>query len=212
VTKLDYIFLDLDGPILEGKLRHYNCYKDIILVDGGTPLEINDYWEMKRNKIRRDIVLEKSQYKNSYAKFIQRWNYQIEHRKYLLFDILKPEVKEVLISWRSIANNIVLVTMRNNRNNLLWQLKKLDIFSCLDQVIACPNIDGNGSKYSKLKDISFERAIFVGDTEEDTITAAKLGIKSIAITNGLRTKEHLDADYYFDEIKDIDFHKIIPLL
>ena len=43
----DYIFLDLDGTILEGKYKHYKCYTDTVNILEGIPLDINIYWEMK---------------------------------------------------------------------------------------------------------------------------------------------------------------------
>ncbi len=122
----DYIFLDLDGPILEGKFRHYACYKDIIKKYGGNALEIDYYWELKRNKITRDIILEKSNFQESYEIFFKEWMISIENEKYLNLDILKPEVVETLKSWRNITDKIVLVTMRQNREYLLRAPLKIE--------------------------------------------------------------------------------------
>ncbi|MFY4787731.1 HAD family hydrolase [Aliarcobacter butzleri] len=203
----DYIFLDLDGPLLEGKYRHYRCYEDIIKKYGGTALEIDYYWELKRNKITRDIVLEKSNFQENYEIFFKEWMTNIENEKYLNLDSLKPEVIETLKSWENITDKIVLVTMRQNREYLLKQLDKLGVLFLFDEVIDCPPQRKN-TKYEALKDKIFSNAIFIGDTEEDTNTAKMLGIKSIGITNGLRNKKFLEADYYYEEIKDIDFNRL----
>ena len=77
-NRLDCIFLDLDGTILDGKLKHYNCYRDILIKDGGQPLDIDIYWNMKRSKIKRTITLEKSFYKKSYDDFYNQWIDNIE--------------------------------------------------------------------------------------------------------------------------------------
>lgn len=207
MKKFDYIFLDLDGPILEGKHRHYRCYEDIIKKYGGTALGIDYYWELKRNKITRNIVLEKSNFQKSYEIFLKEWMENIENEKYLILDALKPEVVETLKSWKNVADKIILVTMRQNRQYLLNQLDRLGILFLLDEVIDCPP-ERKNTKYEALKNKNFEKAIFIGDTEEDTNTAKKLGIKSIGITNGLRKKEFLEADYYYEDIKDIDFNKL----
>ncbi|AJQ26088.1 HAD family hydrolase [Pelosinus fermentans] len=212
MRKIDYIFLDLDGPILDGKLRHYNCYRDIILKDGGVPIDIDQYWNMKRAKIKRDIILHQSQYQNTYENFLQQWIDNIEKKEYLKFDELKPYISDTLSDWRDFAKSIVLVTMRNNHDNLLWQLHHFGIYNLLDNVISCSNIKQEGGKYNELKGLSFNTAIVIGDTEEDTITAEKLGIKVIAITNGLREKKHLCADYYFEEIYQIDMKQIISVI
>jgi len=203
----DYIFLDLDGPILEGKYRHYACYKDIVESYGGELLDLDTYWNLKRDKITRDVVLLKSNFQASYDVFFDSWMKNIENEKYLQLDVLKPNVIETIDKWKTISQKIVLVTMRQNRTFLLQQLKDLGIYNLLDEIIDCPP-QGENTKYEALKNKSFINAIFIGDTEEDTKTAKMLNIESIGITNGLRSKEFLDADYYYEEIKDIDFDKL----
>ncbi len=162
---------------------------------------------MKRRKVPRDIVLQKSNFQASYAVFVSQWMNNIENVKYLDLDNLKPQVIETLEAWKEISQFIVLVTMRQNRDHLLQQLRKLKVLPYFHQVIDCPP-QRHHSKYEALKDISFHKAIFVGDTEEDTKTAKMLGIPSIGITNGIRDREFLDADYYYPELKDIDFDEI----
>lgn len=207
MKKLDYIFLDLDGPILEGKNRHYQCYKDILKRHGGTVLDIDVYWDMKISKIKRDVLLLESNFGKTYEVFFEEWMKNIEDEKYLKLDVLKPDVAKTLKKWNKITDKIVLVTMRQNRDFLLNQLRRLDILDLLDEVIDCPP-ERKNTKYEALKNKSFKKAIFIGDTEEDTNTAKMLNIQSIGITNGLRKKEFLDADYYYEEIKDIDFNML----
>lgn len=207
MDKLSYIFLDLDGPILEGKNRHYQCYKDILERHGGDILELDVYWDMKTSKIKRDILLKNSNFKKTYEVFFEEWMANIEDEKYLKLDILKPDVAKTLREWREFASKIILVTMRQNREFLLNQLRELEILNLLDEVIDCPP-ERKNTKYEALKNINFKKAIFIGDTEEDTNTAKMLNIQSIGITNGLRKKEFLDADYYYEEIKDINFNML----
>jgi len=203
----DYIFLDLDGPVLEGKYRHYQCYKDIIDVYGGDVLNIDTYWDMKRSKVSRDIILSRSNFKGSYQDFLTAWMSNIEKEKYLKLDFVKPEAIETIKQWENVSDKTVLVTMRQNRVFLINQLKSLGVYSILHEVIQCPP-QKNNAKYESLKDKKFTSAIFIGDTEEDTNTAKMLRIKSIGITNGLRKKEFLSADYYSKEIKDINFFEL----
>jgi phosphoglycolate phosphatase-like HAD superfamily hydrolase len=203
----DYIFLDLDGPILEGKNRHYECYKEIIETHGGDLLDLDTYWNLKRDKVTRDIILLKSNFQASYDVFLDSWIKNIENEKYLQLDFLKPDVIETIENWKTISNKIILVTMRQNRALLLQQLQNLGVYNLLDEIIDCPPQREN-TKYEALKNKFFNKAIFIGDTEEDTKTAKMLNIKSIGITNGLRRKEFLDADYYYEEIKDIDFNAL----
>lgn len=208
MNKLEYIFIDLDGTILEGKFKHYNCYKDIINQDGGDPLDIDIYWDMKRHKITRDIQLNKSNYRGSYNNFLSKWLENIENKQYLSYDILKPDVIDTLVKWKKHTDKLILITMRNNKENLYWQLDKLNIKSLFDDIIICRCVD-NTKKYDFVKDYEFNKAIVIGDTEHDIQLAIECKVKCIAITNGLRDKEFLDSDFIAEEINEIDLAEVI---
>ena len=196
-----YTFTDLDGPILDGKYKHYNCYKDIILKGRGTPMPIDKYWDSKRNKISRKEILKISRYEDSYENFLSQWTSNIESTEYLIYDTLKPGIVEALNELKEITQKIILITRRHNRDNLIRQLNRMSIFNCFNEIINCP-FENSITKYDLLKHFKYKNAIFIGDTEDDMESAKMLGIKSIAITNGLRDKRYLSADFYFHELKD----------
>lgn len=208
MKKIQYIFVDLDGPILDGKYRHYQCYKDIINKYKGQPLNIETYWKLKRHMVNRKKILELSAFQGTYGEFMNMWLENIEDKYYLEYDLLKPKVKETLLNFRNYVDNLYLVTMRKNTNNLIIQLKNLEIYQLFDKVIAC-DFQVENPKCIALKNVEFNTALMIGDTEEDTETAKRLGIKCIGITNGLRAKELLKADYYVDELSNIDLKSII---
>jgi len=198
------LFLDLDGPLLDGKLKHYNCYREILSHYGGRQLPIDDYWEMKRTKVTRDIMLERSQFQASYELFLFEWINLIETEAFLQYDVLQDLVLETLALWQEKQYRIILVTMRKNRENLLQQLESFGISKYLDEILNCPFLQKN-TKYQALKNHRFKKAVFIGDTEEDTSTAKLLGIPSIGITSGLRNAAFLQADYLVDGIHAINF-------
>ena len=207
----DIIFLDLDGPILDGKFRHYQCYVDIVNKYGGEVIGIDEYWGMKRERVPRDVILRKTAFGSTYQDYYSEWMSNIENPEYLKLDVLKPNVIETLKQWVTLSEQLILITMRQNMDHLVCQLKALEIYSLFDEVILCPPINNN-TKYDLLKNKKFSSAIFIGDTEEDSNTAKKLNIKMIGITNGLRNREHLEADYYFNEINAIDFFSLSTTL
>ena len=205
--KFDYIFLDYDGPVLDGMDKHYQCYHDIITEDGGDPLEKDIYWNMKRQKISRVTQLEHSNYPKDYNVFLNKWIERIETKKYLNYDILKPDISNQLSILKSKCHHLYLVTMRNNRDELINQLEKLKIYNVFDSVINCSSIN-NDSKYNHLKNTEFKSALIIGDTEEETKTADKMNIPCIAITNGIRDPQFLQAEYYAEDLKDINWEMI----
>jgi phosphoglycolate phosphatase-like HAD superfamily hydrolase len=198
----DLIFTDLDGPILDGKNRHYQCYKSIIEEGGGSPLPIEDYWQMKRAKINRKIILEASGYTLSYDVFFNTWLQRIEQPEYLALDELKPDAADTLRTWSS-KWPVFLVTARQSENNLLQELSSLGILQYFHQILCCDFRTKEG-KYSRIRDIPFDDAVFVGDTEDDYATASKCGIPFLAITTGLREPRYLQTPYLYKEISDIN--------
>lgn len=191
------IIVDLDGPILDGRLRHYRCYADILTEHGYSPIQIDQYWNMKRNRINRHIQLGASGAESFYDDFLLNWIEKIEQKKYLALDVLQSGSSETLSNWKSQGLRIVLATMRHNSENLEWQLNKLNIFSLFDEIIAIGN--GNSGKIkaehviSRVKNIKSLNAVWIGDTEIDIDAAKYLGIDVCAVACGLRTAEFLET-------------------
>ena len=117
------ILLDLDGTLLEGKLRHYQCYSDILNTHGYKPMPINVYWEMKRFRRSRKEQLAVSGAESIYDIFLDEWLKQIEEPEYLVLDRVQDGVLIKLQEWLDDNMKIILVTMRNSRIHLLNQLK-----------------------------------------------------------------------------------------
>lgn len=206
--KFDLIFLDLDGPILEGIDRHYSCYLSILEDHGGKPIDKESYWSMKRKRVSRRKLLEDSQFGSSYGVFAKAWLERIESEEFLKLDRLKPFVVETIEAWKeSLVERVELVTMRQCKARLLVQLDELGVLESLDEVTVCPPAREK-TKFEALKNREFHSAVFIGDTEEDIKTAKLLGIPSVGILNGLREKEFLDSEMYAAELKDVDLHAL----
>jgi phosphoglycolate phosphatase-like HAD superfamily hydrolase len=195
------VFIDLDGPIIDVKERHYQCYRDIITEGSGTPLEIDQYWVLKRIRTDRRKILELSRYRQTYEIFSSEWLRRIELDEYLKFDKLKLGARKTLIAWSSCCS-LYLVTLRQSLSSLSEQLRKLDIFELFAGIICC-DFKSEHPKYARIKKIAISGNVFIGDTEEDMLTANMLNIPSIAITNGIRERRFLKANYYYEEITNI---------
>ena len=197
---LDTAFIDLDGTLLDVRARLYGCYCDILSESNATPLDINTYWQLKRTKAPLPKQLKNTGYTADEATFWASWMLRIEHPEYLAHDYLKPLAREALLTAANHADRVVLLTMRKNRQTLIQQLEQFQIIDLFHEIINAPT-----SKIKSIEDRQFGKALLIGDTEEDMSTAKHFGMISTAITSGLRTRELLSADFYYDEIKDIDW-------
>lgn len=196
------IFLDLDGPIFDGKYKQYICYEEILNSIHKKAIDPDKYWNLKREKKSNNDILELSGLSiTEINSFKAKWLNNIESKKYLKNDKLKKNVFETLSKWES-NFNINLVTQRNNCENLHWQLEYFGISKYFNQIFCCDALRFR-TKYDAVKHISFDKAIVIGDTENDQNLAEKLGVPFLAITTGIRNQKHLNANYYFSEISDI---------
>lgn len=195
----DHIFIDLDGPILDGKKRHYECYKDIVSELNGTVIPQEEYWNLKRQKQNHYILYELSQLKDKTDIFMSRWVTLIEDKEYLQYDELKPNIKVALTEIGSFGNKVILVTMRKNKDNLFWQLEKLGLCHFFDKILICDGIDIN-SKAEQIADSFGGGNLFIGDTEIDIYTADVLDMDFVGINNGLRSKSIFLDRYSVNEL------------
>lgn len=193
------IAFDLDGTLIDVSIRDYQIYKDLIKKLGGTPISFDVYWPMRQDKTDIHIILEKSCIfnNNDIDCFLTNRKILMEDMNYLSLDSVFPEVKE-LLSDLSKDFDIYLLTIRHNRPNTELQLRTLGI----DQYNIII-VEGNKEQEMQLiPNLSF----MVGDTENDILPANKLGISTIAVTTGIRNRNHLlelSPKYIIDNIEEV---------
>jgi phosphoglycolate phosphatase-like HAD superfamily hydrolase len=193
---IDTIILDLDGPILDGRYRHFQCYKNILEENGFCPMKIEKYWKMKRNRLSRIEQLSESGAEAFYDRFLSEWIERIEDKKYLKYDLIQPGCPTIFSEWADLGFTLVLSTHRKRRSNLLWQLEEFGLVQCFDEIVsvAAPSSKEKAERtVRKLAKFDPELTVWVGDTEVDVEAAKYLGIKICAVTCGLRSAEYLES-------------------
>lgn len=192
---IQFVILDLDGPILDGKFRHYACYSQILMKQGYKPISLEDYWQMKRERVNRRGQLAASGAESIYEQFLQRWLELIEQPQFLELDRLQPGTIDKLQQWRNLGIQLVLVTLRSYPERLHNQLVALGLNPLLDYVLPCNHQLGAKGKFSQVRktvsQLSPENSIWIGDTEVDVEAARLLGCPIWAVTCGLRTESYL---------------------
>ncbi len=195
--RFNYVFCDLDGTLLEDKFRHYECYKAIVKKYGGNCIPPDEYWNDKRNKVKRTVLLEKTGFQGTYDDYLSEWLALIETPDFLKYETLKPDTLSFLEWLRDNSEHIVLTTQRRNRKNLLSQLEKLGISGFFEEVASGDHkTEILGGEYNK-------DSLVIGDTEADEETAKRLGCTFIAVTSGLRNEKYLAADWKITELKEL---------
>lgn len=192
------IFLDLDGPLLDGKERHYRCYKAILERHGYKPIAIDEYWEKKRDLLNRRDLLDLSGAGDIYDVFLEDWLSMIETPEMLALDKVQDGALECLRNWKRQGIALTLVTLRKNKPGLDVQLDVTGLRPYLDAVFACDHAEGGEGKADAVRSMlsdsnSMENAVWIGDTEADWTAARSLGCAVTLVSNGLRSVSHLNS-------------------
>lgn len=191
------IFFDLDGPILDVSEKYYRVYVDLVMEYGYHPVPKLDYWEYKRRRIPDETILEFSGINGWVEDYRQRRKSRIETLEYLSYDHIWPGVLPMLQDLAS-ETSIILVTLRNSRESLKWELKNLGLLDVFTHVLSASG-DNAGVEREQVKIHLVRDALglqpfpgwFIGDTETDIRTGQVLGLRTAAVTFGIRTAEQL---------------------
>jgi len=209
------LIIDLDGPILDGKFRHYACYKNILLSHGCNALEIETYWSLKRDHVDLSTLLAASHANRIRNTFTEQWLKLIEQPRFLALDRLHPGSKGILRQWRRMGLQLILATMRQDPLGLSSQLESLGLAALINQVVPCSLALGGKGKALRVKEsvgpFSADNCIWIGDSEADIEAARTLGLRVIAVTCGIRSEEYLvrlNPDILAEDLRSIELTSI----
>ncbi|MEN6294432.1 MAG: HAD hydrolase-like protein, partial [Methanobacterium sp.] len=158
------IFLDLDGTLLDTSPRHYKLYQDILNKKGASESKVSleKFWNMKRAGIKTRDILPASLSNEIIDSFEKEWLQKIEKKSYLQYDEPFPKTEKVL-SCLNKEFDLVLVTLRNNTENLHWELSKLGLQNYFKAII-CGESPKKKLVEDYLRDSPDEKCIIIGDT------------------------------------------------
>lgn len=205
----NYILCDLDGTLLDDSERHYRCYCDIVARYGGECVTKERYWELKRNKIKRTVLLEETKFKGQYEQYANDWVRDIESDVYLKLEQPKEKMVECLRLLKAQTKQLYLVTMRQNRKTLLRQLDNLKMTDYFDK-ICCVSPLGEKTKSEVIGDLYANQEkneetgiLVIGDSEADEALARDKNAQFIGMTDGLRKSCYLNADVYCNNLDEV---------
>ena len=204
------MFFDLDGTMIDTSERHYRVYKDILdFYEIPNTLTKKEFWNQKR-KGRKTVELHPKNLSEEFIqKFIGEWLKKIEDRNYLKYDNRLPDSLGVLSILKNKAD-LTLVTLRNNRENLFWELDNFGLTNYFKEILIDAPLKLK-NKTLLIKDYierypKEDNFIIVGDTEADISTGKELAMITVAVTYGIRSKEFLTKlkpDFCLDNLSEL---------
>ncbi|MCH7579277.1 MAG: HAD family hydrolase [Chloroflexi bacterium] len=191
---MSILYFDLDGTLVDVRKRHYAAYADTMRELGLTPLPEQTYWDARRDGASNADLMGNVD-AECQSRFAEKWLERVESPSYVRLDTLIPGARATLAALRE-SYELVLVTMRQDRASLLEQLDELSLRKFFSAVYSR---DGSDEPQSKSKLIRLfgnsvrDGATVIGDSEADVEAARDLGIESVCVTSGVRSRRYLDG-------------------
>lgn len=208
------LFCDFDGPIIDVSQRYYSTYQ-LGLADtqafyqaqtgGSVPIQMlskEQFWQLKRDRVSDCEIATRSGLQQEQIAFFLEQVQQIVNQPVLLQqDYLQPSARWALHRLHASGFQLALVTLRCQKQatQILESYGLAHLFTHICGMPDCHAAYQNyaGFKTQLLTNLLAEEmgqigsAWMVGDTEADILAGQAVGIPTIALTCGIRSKRYL---------------------
>lgn len=203
------VFCDFDGPIVDVSDRYYSTYRRVLeSLDKPSiqPLTKARFWYLKQHRIPDEDIAQQSGVKpHQMGQFFDLVEETVNHPDLLHHDCLHPSAKKGLLLLHERGIHLMLVTLRSQQQvaDLLrdHQLDRLFL-----RILGTPEERAayrNSADYkTDLLELCWgeycqahgqpNHAWMIGDTEADILAGRRLGISTVALTCGIRSRAYLD--------------------
>lgn len=189
------IYLDLDGTLIDTRLRHCAAHAEAARRYGGKPLTPDHYWACRRQGISEaHIALLADPDLDADAYQAMRKSL-LETPDMLARDIPAHGAVEALARWHAAGHRLVVATMRRDVAALEEQLARLQMAPHLDRILARGHGPGGWSVKRDLISADLAenpgQAIMIGDSEGDLLAGKACNLPTYGLTTGSRTPARL---------------------
>jgi phosphoglycolate phosphatase len=207
------IFCDFDGPIVDVSERYHSTYLlglaevSIAYQAEGVdlpiaPLSKEQFWQMKQERMPDpEIALRSGLQGEQIALFLKRVSQIVNQTDLLHQDQLQPGVKWALSLLHAQGARLVLVTLRCQAQ-ATQMLRTYGLEHLFSRIQGANNLDAAYANHAQhktqlLSDVVAEystetaSAWMIGDTEADILAGQAMGVPTIALTCGIRSRNYL---------------------
>lgn len=193
------IYFDMDGTIVNYHDRFYKIYSESFIEIGEIPLSKKEWIIMRRDGIHHYPP-------GIHEKIDPYFAQHFESSQNLKHDTIVDGMLNVIHTLQK-TYPLKIVSFRSNNINLIKQLNGLGIYNVETIIQGFAPGTIVEEKANMIKNvISNPKGWIVGDTQYEIISGQKLGLKTIAVTYGDRTKEFLEKynpDFIIDKPEEI---------
>ena len=209
------IAIDADGPLLDGREKHFACYQFIAERLGFEPLDGKTYWQLKRERTPLEKLLALTNAEINPTDFKRLWQDHIESPEFLDLDKLQDEALAKFKAWHGAGFCLTVSSLRQSFDKLTDQLESFGILSTIKKVIVTSAERGGRGKaeafLEQLPKNSSNELLWIGDTEVDIESARFIGCPIWALSCGLRSADFLSRfkpDFLSKNIGEVEPEKV----
>lgn len=191
------IYCDLDGPILDVSRKYWQVHKDVLVELGKSYLLKDKYWRLKRERTPISDILACVGAQDVSDEYTRMCIARIEMPEYLKYDRVWPGVLEALTALGH-DHRLMLVTLRRSAEALRGELDYLKLRPLFDRVLSSGERCAPHwrMKMDLIRSDGYQMGtpgMIIGDTELDILTGKQLGLWTVGVLCGIRTRKHLEA-------------------
>jgi len=195
------VIVDFDGTLVDCAARDYTLYHNIMRDINETPLPFEPYWHMRRKPTDiNELIAASSRAPDAAEKFLKLRSERHELPEYTKFDQPLPGTYFAL--WMmSKFFDVYVVSARYNLQGLEEEILRMGLNQRIKNVVAARTSD----KTKAFEYVGPGVEAVIGDTEHDILPAKAMGLRSIAVTTGIRSREYLESlqpDHVVDTLID----------
>ena len=197
------IIIDLDGTLLDSKLRLYTLFQHLV---PDSQFSYAQYWSLKESKKSHEYLLK---HHHGYSVkeielFCNDWMTLIEAPQYLALDSNFEGIHDALLRLRE-QSNLHLCTERQFRQPVIDQLARLSLLKYFDEILVTEKSCAKEALIlTNISSLSTEDWL-IGDTGKDIQAAKLLNVNSCAVLTGFLNRESLNGyipDLIIDSLRD----------
>lgn len=213
-NKIKGVIFDLDGTLINSLDTYNMAFNRIVKRYRLRPIDIREMKDFLNQFITLEELLHKL-YPSLKPEEIKMFMIEMRDEFIALSKrhiTLQPHVKEVLLSLKEHGIKIGVATGRMSQGDGKWrELKNLKIDTFFDAVVTAGETKPKPDPASLIKcvqelDLPRYQCVFVGDSKADIIAGRSAGIKVIAVSTGVASKEQLAQempDFILDSLSTL---------
>jgi len=196
---MNTIYLDFDGTIVDVNYRYFGIFYEFIDYRFSLNVEFKTYIKLKRSGLKDHQILN-----NIFGNFNFNVDEYVEFKRQKIEDLAWLKTDKLIgnpLDFAKSCNNhdlqIVLLTQRNNFENLNHQLSFLNIKNIFKDIFIIPPKSGINVKFEFLRKYADNFDIIIGDSKAELDAGNKLGIPSYFVNTGLYDSSIISGDTIF---------------